>query len=89
MAVRVMYSELRLNHQSGSIVKGVLRDWSKRIHNVNKVPRPNLPQCTYCHQIRHQINECPFIEHNVTQRFVENFQNLNLELVRAKKRWTC
>jgi len=26
MAVRVMYSELRLNHQSGSIVKGVLRD---------------------------------------------------------------
>ncbi len=37
---------------------------------MNKVPRPNSPHCTYYHQIRHQINECPFIEDNVKQGFV-------------------
>jgi hypothetical protein len=54
---------------------------------VNKVPRPNPPHCTYCHQIGHQINECPFIEDNVRQRFVEHFQILNflnLESTRIK-----
>ncbi len=43
----------------------------------NKVPRPNSPRCTYYHQIEHQINECPFIENNVRQGFIEKFQNLN------------
>jgi hypothetical protein len=43
---------------------------------VKKVPRPNSPCCTYYHQIGYQINECPFIENNVRQRFVEYFQNL-------------
>jgi hypothetical protein len=33
--------------------------------------------------ISRQENECPFIENNVRQGFVEHFQNLNLELVRA------
>jgi hypothetical protein len=51
---------------------------------VNRVPRPKPPQCTYCHQVGHQINECPFIENNVKQRFAEHFQNLNLSLGRAK-----
>jgi hypothetical protein len=37
----------------------------------------------YCHQIGHQINECPFIEDNVKQGFVEHFQNLNLDFARA------
>jgi hypothetical protein len=59
------YSELIFNRQNGSIVRGVPRDWNKRIHNVNKVPKPNSPCYTYCHQIGHQINECPFIENNV------------------------
>ncbi len=76
MAVRVRYNEPILNHQSGSIVRGVPRDWSKGIHSVNRVPRLNLPQCTYYHKIGHQINECLFIENNVRQRFVEHFQNL-------------
>jgi hypothetical protein len=44
---------------------------------MNKVPRPNSPRCTYYHHIRHQINECPFIEDNVKQGLVEHFQNLN------------
>jgi hypothetical protein len=44
---------------------------------VNRVPKPNLPCCTYCHQIGHQINECPFIENNVKQGFDEHFSNLN------------
>ncbi len=61
----VRYSEPMLNQHSGSIVKRDPRDWDKGIHNVNKVPRPNPPCCTYCHQIGHQINECPFIEDNV------------------------
>jgi hypothetical protein len=42
---------------------------------VNKVPRPNPPRNIYYHQIGHQIHECPF---------VEDFQNLNPELARAK-----
>ncbi len=50
---------------------------------MNRVPRPNSPHCTYYHQIGHQINECPFIEDNVKQGFVEHFQNLNLELARV------
>jgi len=49
VATTVMYSELGMNHQSESIVRGVPRDWSKGIHRVNTVPKPNLPQCTYCH----------------------------------------
>ncbi len=53
MAIKLRYSEPRLNHQSGSIARGVPRDWSKGIHKMNKVPKPNLPQSTYCHQIRH------------------------------------
>jgi hypothetical protein len=65
VAIRVKYSELRFNQQNGSIVGGIPRDWSKGIHNVNRAPRPNSPRCTYCHQIRHQINECPFIDNNV------------------------
>jgi hypothetical protein len=73
MVVRIRYSELRLNQQNGSIVRGVPRGWNRGIHIVNIIPRPNLPHCTYCHQIRHQINECPFIEDNVSQRFVEHF----------------
>jgi len=44
-----MYNEPRFNHQSENIVRGVPRDWSKGIHRVNRVPKPNLPQCTYCH----------------------------------------
>jgi ribosome modulation factor len=32
----------------------------------------------------HQINECPFTENNVRQGFTKHFQNLNLELARAK-----
>jgi hypothetical protein len=49
VAIRVRYSELICNQQNGSIVKGVPRDWSRRIHSVNKVPRLNFPCCTYCH----------------------------------------
>jgi hypothetical protein len=49
VAVRMKYSEPRFNQQNGSIVKGVPRDWSKGIHSVNKVPKPNSPCCTYCH----------------------------------------
>jgi hypothetical protein len=50
---------------------------------VNRVPRPNSPHCTYYSQIGHQINECPFIEYNVRQGFLEHFQNLNSELARV------
>jgi hypothetical protein len=42
---------------------------------VNKVPRPNLPHCTYYHHIGHHINECPFIKNNVRQGFAEHFQS--------------
>jgi hypothetical protein len=85
MAIRVRYSEHGLNQQSGSIIKGVPRDWKTWIHCVNIVPRPNPPRCTYCYQIVHQINDCPFIEDNVRQRFVEHFQNLNLRSARPDK----
>ncbi len=77
VTIRIKYSEPRLNEHSGNIVERVPRDWDKRIHNVNNIPRPNPPCCTYCHQIGHQINECPFIENNVKQGFAEHFQNLN------------
>jgi sulfatase maturation enzyme AslB (radical SAM superfamily) len=56
---------------------------------VNKIPRPNLLRCTYCHQIGHQINECPFIEDNVKQRFVEHFQKLNLKVAKFKNHGYC
>jgi hypothetical protein len=49
MVVKVRYNELKLNRQNGNIVRRVPRDWSKGIHSVNKLPRPNLPRCTYCH----------------------------------------
>jgi len=65
MAIKVKYNEPKLNQQNGNIVRGIPRDWSKWIHNVNKVPRPNFTCYTYCHQIGHQINEYPFIENNV------------------------
>jgi hypothetical protein len=83
MAIKVRYNELIINQQNGSINSGVPRDWSRRIHSVNRVPRPNSPHCTYRHQIGNQINECPFIEDNVRQGFVEHFQNQNLELARV------
>jgi hypothetical protein len=84
MAVIIKYSETKSNWQSGNIVRRVSRDLSKGIHSVNRVPRLNPQQCMYCHQIGHQINECPFIEDNVKQGFVEHFQNLNPTPVIAK-----
>jgi hypothetical protein len=36
MVVKVKYSKPILDQQSGSIVRGVSRDWSKRIHSMNK-----------------------------------------------------
>jgi hypothetical protein len=83
VGVRVRYNEPIFNQHNGSIVKGVPRDYNKGIHNVNKVPRPNSPRCTYCHHIGHQINECPFIEDNVWQGFAKHFHNLNLEPTRV------
>jgi hypothetical protein len=82
VTIRIKYNEPKFNQQNGNIVRGVLRDWSRRINSVNKVPKPNPPHYTYCHQIGHQINECPFIEDNVSRGFVEHFQNLNLELAK-------
>jgi hypothetical protein len=84
MAVKVKYSEPKVNQQNGSIINGVPWDWSRGIHKVNIVSRPNSPCRTYCHQIGHHFNECPFIEENVRQGFVEHFQNLNLEVARIK-----
>jgi methyl coenzyme M reductase subunit D len=83
VVIRMKYSELRFNQLNGSIVIGILRDWSKGIHNVNRVLRPNFPRCTYCHQIGHQINECPFIEDYVRQGFAEHFQNLNPDFTKV------
>jgi hypothetical protein len=77
VVVRVKYIEPRFNQHNESIFRGVPRDWSKGIHSVNRIPRPNSPRCTYYHQIKHYINECPFIENNVRQGFAEQFQNLN------------
>jgi hypothetical protein len=51
MAIRVKYSEPKLNQQSGNIIRRVPRDWSKKLHSVNKVLRFNPPCCTYCHHI--------------------------------------
>jgi hypothetical protein len=51
--VKVRYNEPKLNQHNGSMVRRIPRDWSRKIHNVNIVPRPNPPQCTYCHQIGH------------------------------------
>ncbi len=65
MVVKVKYNEPRLNQQIESIVRRVPRDWSRRIHSVNKVPRPSPPRNIYYHQIGHQIHECPFVENNV------------------------
>ncbi len=71
--MRMKYIEPRFNQHNGSIIKRVTRDYNKGFHSVNRVLRPNSPRCTYCHQIGHQINECPFIEENVRQRFVKHF----------------
>jgi len=49
MAIIMRYNEPKVNQQNGSIINGVPKDWSRRIHNVNKVPRPNSPHCTYYH----------------------------------------
>jgi hypothetical protein len=49
MAIRARYNEPIFYQQNQSIVRGVPRDWSKGIHNVNRVPRPNFPCCTYYH----------------------------------------
>jgi hypothetical protein len=49
MAIRVKYSEPIFNQRNGNIVKGVPRDWSKKIHSANIIPKPNPPCCTYCH----------------------------------------
>jgi len=49
VVIRVKSSEPTFNQQNGSIFRKVPRDWSKGIHNVNSVPRPNSPRCTYCH----------------------------------------
>ncbi len=51
---------------------------------MNRVPRPNPQRCTYYHKIGHHINECPFIENNVRQGFVEYFQNLNPKPIRVE-----
>jgi len=48
LVVKVKYNEPIFNLQIGSIVKGVLGDWNKGIHSVNRIPRPNSPRCTYC-----------------------------------------
>ncbi len=47
---------------------------------MDGIPKLNLPQCMYYHQ----INECPFIEDNVKQIFAKHFQNLNLEPTKTK-----
>ncbi len=84
VAIKARCNEPKFNQHNGNIIRGIPRDWSRRIHSVNKVPRPNSPCCTYCNQIGHHINECPFIEHNERQRFTEHFQNLNPKLARVK-----
>jgi hypothetical protein len=55
VVIKVRYNEPRFNQHNGSIVRGVPREWNRGIHRVDKVPRPNFPRCTYCHQIGHQI----------------------------------
>jgi hypothetical protein len=73
MVIKMRYNEPKFYQANENIVRGVPRDWSKGIHIVNRIPRPNSPCCTYYHQIGHHINECPFIEDNVRQGFVEHF----------------
>jgi hypothetical protein len=41
--IKIRYNEPRFNQQSVRIVRRVLRDWSRRIHSVNIIPRPNPP----------------------------------------------
>jgi len=77
MAIKVRCSEPIVNQHNGSTNSGVPRFWSRGIHSINKVPRPNSPHCTYCHQNKHQINECPFIEDNVRQGFAKHLKHLN------------
>jgi hypothetical protein len=45
VAIRVRYSEPILHQHNGSIIIRVSRDWSKGIHSVNIVPRPNFHAC--------------------------------------------
>jgi hypothetical protein len=85
VVVRVKYSEPNFNQLNGNIVRRVPRYWNREIHNVNIVPRPNSPHCTYCHQIGHQINECPFIENNVKQGFVEHFPESKFETYKCRE----
>jgi hypothetical protein len=47
--VRVKYDKPRFSQQNGSIVRGVLKDWNKEIHSMNRVPRLISPCCTYYH----------------------------------------
>jgi hypothetical protein len=49
--VRVKYNEPKVNKYNGSSNRRVPTDWSRRIHSVNEVLRPNSPCFTYCHQI--------------------------------------
>jgi hypothetical protein len=65
------YNKPKFNEQNGNSVRGVPWDWSRGIHSVNKVPRPNSPHYKYYHYIKHKINECPFIEENVRQGFAK------------------
>jgi hypothetical protein len=44
MTVRVKYSKPKFNQQNGSIVNEVPRDWSRGIHNVNRILKPNFSQ---------------------------------------------
>jgi len=55
MVVKVRYNKPKINLHilNGNIISGVPRDYSRGIHSVNKVPRPNFPLCPYCHQIGH------------------------------------
>jgi len=53
MVVRMKDIEPKVNQQNGNIISGIPRDWSRGIHSVNKVPRPNSPHYSYCHKIGH------------------------------------
>jgi hypothetical protein len=46
IAIRTRYNEPIFNQWEGSILRGVPRDWSRGIHSVNRIPRPNSPCCT-------------------------------------------
>ncbi len=47
VAIKVKYNERKLNQQNGNIVRRVSRDWSKGIHSLNIIPRPNPQQCMH------------------------------------------